>query len=122
MRLGQADFSAAVLRNYGHRCCFPGCAVTDRRFLVGSHIARWADAEHMRGSVANGLCLCLTHDRAFELGLFTLDEGFRVTIPTAGACEFGSTYVEPFIGKTITLGKIHPADEALLAHWERVGF
>ena len=54
------------------------CDVDDRRFLVGSHIARWSDNETLRGQLSNGLCLCVFHDKAFELGLFTLDEERRI--------------------------------------------
>jgi len=61
-RVGQQSFSTAVKANYGNRCCFPGCALDDARFLVGAHIARSSDAPRMRGDVSNGLCFCLVHD------------------------------------------------------------
>lgn len=78
IRQGQARFSAEVRANYGGRCCFPDCDISDDRFLVGAHIARWADAEALRGNISNGLCMCLLHDRAFEMGLFTLTADLRV--------------------------------------------
>ena len=67
-RLGQARFSENVRDNYDYRCCFPDCSATYRRFLIGAHIARWNDAPELRGQTANGLCLCLFHDKAFEFG------------------------------------------------------
>lgn len=64
-RLGQAKFSREIKKMYGNHCCFPGCQVSDSRFLVGSHIARWIDNEALRGHMGNGLCFCLVHDKAF---------------------------------------------------------
>lgn len=59
---------------------FPDCDVSDPRFLIGSHIARWADNEKLRGNLGNGLCLCLIHDKAFEVGLYTRDEPLAVFV------------------------------------------
>jgi len=55
VRIGQQQFSAAVRKNYDHRCCFPACSINDDVFLVGSHIARWAGAPDLRGNISNGL-------------------------------------------------------------------
>jgi len=63
VRLGQKDFSDNVRKNYNYQCCYPGCEIQDRKFLVGSHIARWTDAPQWRGETSNGLCLCLMHDK-----------------------------------------------------------
>ncbi|MDF3058928.1 MAG: putative restriction endonuclease [Rariglobus sp.] len=79
-RIGQKKFSDLIKSNYGSKCCFPGCDVTDADFLVGAHIARWADRIDLRGRADNGLCLCLMHDKAFEKGFFTIDENLNVKI------------------------------------------
>jgi len=120
--LGQAAFADAIKGMYNNKCCFPGCSVTDPRFLVGSHIARWSDNEGLRGNLGNGLCLCLVHDRAFELGLFSLDEKFRIFLnprerrsQTALAVE-----LEAQEGNQIRLASVLPLEDALLEHWIRV--
>ena len=77
-RIGQNSFSDSVRESYNHRCCFPQCPIAEREFLVGAHIARWSDAPSLRGKTSNGLCLCLFHDKAFELGLFTLSANYRI--------------------------------------------
>ena len=82
VRSGQSDFSKAVRKNFGHRCCFPECDVDEDALLIGAHIERWADAPSGRGEVANGPCLCALHDRAFEVGLFVLTDTFRVRVTT----------------------------------------
>ena len=79
-RLGQSKFAEKIKNLYSNKCCFPGCSISDSRFLVASHIARWADNEKLRGHLGNGLCFCLMHDKAFEEGLFTLDKQFRIIV------------------------------------------
>lgn len=76
-RVGQLEFSVIVRENYAHRCCFPGCDVDDDLLLVGAHIERWADAPTVRGNIANSLCFCALHDRAFEVGLFVLTDTYE---------------------------------------------
>ena len=123
-RVGQKNFSENVRENYGHRCCFPGCDVAEDSLLVGAHIARWADAEHLRGMTSNGLCLCLFHDRAFELGLFTLTGAFRVAVnaPKNTNSRWGAQNIVPFEGQPIHNGAVMPATESLRKHWERIAF
>ena len=121
-RLGQAKFAREVKQLYASRCCFPGCLMSDPRFLVSAHIARWSDNENLRGDLANGLCLCLLHDKAFEIGMFTLDENYRVFVnpkerngDSPLAKELTSHH-----GEQISLAEIVPSQDALLEHWIRV--
>jgi len=120
-RLGQSKFSEHIKALYDSRCCFPGCNVDDDRFVVAAHIARWSDNEALRGHMGNGLCLCLFHDKAFELGLFTLDEHHRVFVNPKEQSS-GSAVVNalvPFNGMEIRRAEITPLDDALLEHWIR---
>lgn len=96
--------------------------MADPRFLIGSHIARWSDNETLRGHLGNGLCFCLLHDKAFEIGLFTLDELFNVFVnPKQRGSE---SYINKALladhGKQISLSAVEPLDDALLEHWIRV--
>jgi putative restriction endonuclease len=124
VRLGQDAFSQAVRSNYDNRCCVPGCDVTDDAFLVGSHIARWADVPSLRGNVRNGLSLCLMHDKAFESGFFTFDGQLRVVIAKNRADDtvWIRKHLVPFAGQKIRAGSIEPSNEALQHHWFRHGF
>ncbi len=121
-RLGQAKFSREIKKLYGECCCFPGCGVSDPRFLVASHIARWADNEKLRGELGNGLCFCLVHDKAFELGLFTLDEHFKVFVNRREHRSQSpiSRNLLTHHGQQISLSEITPLEDALLEHWIRV--
>jgi hypothetical protein len=121
-RLGQAKFASEIKKLYGYRCCFPGCGMSDPRFLVASHIARWSDNEILRGQLGNGLCFCLVHDKAFELGLFTLDEQFRVFVsPREHSAQSPiARNLLAYHGQQISLADIEPLADALLEHWIRV--
>jgi putative restriction endonuclease len=122
-RLGQSRFSSEIKRLYGNACCFPGCGVSDDRFLVGSHIARWSDNVDLRGNMGNGLCLCVMHDRAFEIGLFSLDQHHRVFVNPRDR-KSKSVIVQALMihnGEGIRLSEVTPLDDALLEHWIRVG-
>ena len=126
VREGQQRFTTHVRYNYGHKCCFPGCTINDRHFLVGAHIARWADVPELRGSISNGLCFCLMHDRAFEKGLFTLDAEFKVVVNSdhnlVKTSDWCATNLIPAAGLTISVGRILPAEGAIKCHWARIGF
>lgn len=118
-RCGQTQFSDAVKNNYSGQCCFPDCQINDRRFLVGSHIARWVDNPEKRGNVSNGLCLCAFHDKAFEAGYFSLDNNYKIIVSKKLAVresEVFQTLLLPFAGKQIALGVITPDNESLAEH------
>ncbi len=121
-RLGQAEFSRGVKMLYEHKCCFPECDVNDPRFLIGSHIARWSDNERLRGQLGNGLCLCVFHDKAFELGLFTLDEHLNVYLNPREALR-DSRVMSRLLhaaGQPIRKVGLPPLYEALYEHWNRI--
>lgn len=122
-RLGQQAFSQNVRDNWKGRCCFPGCDISDKRFLVGSHIARWADVPALRGRTDNGLCLCLLHDKAFEVGAFTLNANHRIVV---GKKEPEGSWLHILVassnGKSIAPASITPCSEALNHHWTTHGF
>jgi len=42
--------------------------------LQAAHIVRWSESPRNRANPRNGLCLNPLHHRAFDLGLFTIDE------------------------------------------------
>ena len=118
-RNGQSQFAESVKANYHYQCCFPDCPVNDRNFLIGSHIARWVDNPERRGQTANGLCFCPLHDKAFELGYFSLDDEYRVIISkdaAQGRSGVFRQYIEPYGGRQIKSGNISPDNEALNEH------
>ena len=119
-RVGQATFAANVKNNYNNQCCFPNCEISDENFLIASHIARWSDNVEKRGDTANGLCLCPVHDRAFEIGYFSLDDNYRICVD--GKDNYSQVFKEcisQYVGMKISKGRINPDKEALKEHRKR---
>jgi putative restriction endonuclease len=120
-RLGQDEFSDNVRRNYGGKCAFPGCEISEQRFLRASHIARWADVPELRGRASNGLCLCLMHDAAFEAGLFTVTKELLIWVNPARAAgsAWAAAALYPRQGEHIRGAAEPPSLDALAHHWIR---
>jgi putative restriction endonuclease len=74
----QRFFRSAVLNTYDQRCALTGLAVP--ALLNASHIIPWSVDEHRRADPRNGLCLNALHDRAFDRGLITFDEHWRMVL------------------------------------------
>jgi putative restriction endonuclease len=67
-----------VLSAYNTTCCISGLA--HPAFLVASHIVPWRSDAKNRLNPRNGLCLSLLHDKAFDLGLLTIDIHHHVVL------------------------------------------
>lgn len=79
-RVNQGYFRTSLLENYNHRCCLTGISID--QLLIASHIKPWKDADPRteRTSPSNGLLLNAFHDRAFDKGLITLNDEYRVIV------------------------------------------
>jgi putative restriction endonuclease len=80
-RAGQGFFRQAVLSSYRNACCVTGLAVPE--LLIASHIVPWKASREHRLNPRNGLCLSNLHDRAFDRGLISFDEDFRLLVGNA---------------------------------------
>ena len=80
-RIKQNFFRRAVLASYRGRCCMSG--LSEPRLLIASHIVPWSKDKANRLNPSNGLCLSAIHDRAFDKGLITLTDDFRVVLSGA---------------------------------------
>ena len=77
-RIKQSFFRRAVLSSYRGRCCMSG--LSEPRLLVASHIVPWSKDKANRLNPSNGLCLSAIHDRAFDKGLITLTDDFKIVV------------------------------------------
>jgi hypothetical protein len=77
-RIKQHFFRRAVLSSYRGRCCMSG--LSEPRLLIASHIVPWSQDKTNRLNPSNGLCLSAIHDRAFDKGLITLSDDFRIVV------------------------------------------
>jgi len=81
VRVNQNFFRAAVLASYNKCCCITGIQIPE--LLIAGHIIPWSKDEKNRMNPANGLCLNLLHDKAFDRGLITITPDFKVRISRA---------------------------------------
>lgn len=77
-RIKQHFFRRAVLSSYRGRCCMSG--LSDARLLIASHIVPWSKDKANRLNPSNGLCLSAIHDRAFDKGLISLGDDFKIVV------------------------------------------
>lgn len=122
VRLGQSYFRSAVLSAYNNRCCISGLAVP--KLLIASHIVPWSEDPHNRLNPTNGLALSALHDRAFDLGLLTIDESYRVVVSSKISYsndQFFDVSIKSFHGKSIVLpDKSSPQAKFLAMHRETI--
>lgn len=116
-------FRTAVLSAYDYQCCVTG--ITDTRFLVASHIKPWAEDEHNRLNPRNGLCLSTFYDRAFDIGLITFADDYRLMVSSELEKQQSNNHIrETFLersGSTIELpDKFSPSPEFMRWHRERL--
>jgi len=78
VRLTQRFFRDSVLASFNEKCCITGNPIP--ALLEAAHILPWSASPETRVNPRNGLCLSRVHHTAFDLGLITLDEAYRVVI------------------------------------------
>ncbi len=77
----QSFFRSTVLAAYGDTCAISGLAVAE--LLNASHIIPWSQDEKRRADPTNGVALNALYDRAFDRGLISFDERFRVLVSSS---------------------------------------
>ncbi|MFB8830733.1 HNH endonuclease [Azotobacter sp. CWF10] len=118
-RIKQQFFRRAVLGSYVGRCCMSG--LSEPRLLIASHIVPWRQDPANRLNPANGLCLSALHDRAFDQGLLSLDDEYRILLaePLCRAVDpFVRQVLQPLAGRPIALPERF-LPEARFVAWHR---
>ena len=78
-RVNQDYFRRNLLANYRGACCLTRIDTT--ALLVASHIKPWGKSAPAERTVSsNGILLNALHDKAFDKGLITLDDQYRVRV------------------------------------------
>jgi putative restriction endonuclease len=78
VRINQSLFRRIVLSNFNNQCCITGIAISE--LLVASHILPWSKDKNNRLNPKNGLALNTLHDKAFDNGLITVTEEFKIKV------------------------------------------
>jgi hypothetical protein len=74
----QRAFSDRVKKNYEGRCAISG--ISTKGFLIGAHIVPWSKDTKSRLDPANGICLSVLFDKAFELGHITIEDDLTIRV------------------------------------------
>ncbi len=77
-RINQSDFRQRILASYNEKCCITGIDIPT--LLIASHIIPWAENATERLNPQNGLCLNSIHDKAFDKGLLTITDDYKVKL------------------------------------------
>jgi len=123
-RLVQSFFRDAVLSSYDFKCAI--CSFDLPEFLSASHIIPWSQNVERRADPRNGLSLCAMHDRAFDRGVLSLDDSFKVLLATRARLHSSESRLHLVAlieaeGRMISLPKrFAPDPEALSYHREHI--
>jgi predicted restriction endonuclease len=118
-RIKQTFFRRAVLSSYRGRCCMSG--LSEPRLLIASHIVPWSKDKANRLNPSNGLCLSAIHDRAFDKGLITITDDFKIVVSKELKQKKESFVTEvllPLDGQTIELPERFVPQQEFIA-WHR---
>jgi len=114
-RIKQTFFRRAVLASYRGRCCMSG--LSEPRLLIASHIVPWSKDKANRLNPSNGLCLSAIHDRAFDQGLITLSDDWKIVLSEELRKRdepFVQSVLKPLEGRAIEIPDRFVPDSAFL--------
>ena len=120
VRIGQRFFREAVLTAYNHRCCVTGLA--HDALLFASHIKPWKDSDPKteRANPRNGLCLSPLYDKAFDAGLMTVDDEYRInfssTVLSSTQAEVADRFFRCYQGKQLSLPDRFTPEQQFFEH------
>ncbi len=121
VRVGQSFFRNTVLSAYNGKCCVTG--LSDKRLLVASHIVPWREDEFNRLNPRNGLLLSMLHDKAFDLGIITINDDMTILVSKKNVVcdDYFKNSIGFYDGRQITLPeKFKPHTDFLVYHRENI--
>lgn len=77
-RVNQNFFRAMILSNYEGKCAITRIDIS--QMLFASHIVPWSQNIENRLNPANGICLSAHFDTAFDKGLISFDNNYRLLL------------------------------------------
>ncbi len=96
-RVNQNFFRKAILVSYRNTCCITG--INHPNLLVAGHILPWSVDEKNRMNPRNGLCLNTLHDRAYELGLISIDGDYKIHVSEKSLSSMGQESFDAYFGR-----------------------
>ena len=98
-------FKREIPKKYNNTCCISGMkidATISVSMLDACHIVPWS--ESYNDTISNGVALCPNLHRAFDRGLISIDDNYKVLVKNSFKEDSTSSYqIKPFNGKHIIL-------------------
>ncbi|PLX05202.1 MAG: hypothetical protein C0594_08065 [Marinilabiliales bacterium] len=119
-------FKRQIPKLYNYSCAITGMkveSVGNISLIDACHIVPFAESHN--DTVSNGIALCPNMHRAFDRGLISIDENYRVLVSDIFIENYTSYSIHQFEGKEIHLPEIsryYPAQENLEKHRQRFNF
>lgn len=117
-RVNQSYFRNSLMQNYLHTCCITGIQIPT--LLIASHIKPWNVSTPVEKTAAsNGLLLNAFHDRAFDQGLISIDDDYRIIVNHSKVrhSDANDKWIYDFEGRKITLPSVgQPSHEFIEYH------
>ena len=121
-RVNQSYFRNSLLRNYHDTCCITGLQIPE--LLIASHIKPWkASTPTEKTAASNGLLLNAFHDRAFDQGLISIDDDYRIMVnhDKVQHSDINDKWLYDFEGLEIALPTISkPSHEFIEYHHKHI--
>ena len=121
-RVNQSYFRNSLLQNYHGTCCITGMQIP--KLLIASHIKPWkASTPNEKTAASNGLLLNAFHDRAFDQGLISIDDDYRIMVnhDKVRHSDINDRWLYDFDGHEISLPAIsQPSHEFIEYHHKHI--
>ena len=120
IRVNQNVFRQIVLANYDRKCALTGIDLPE--LLVASHIIPWSENEKERLNPENGICLSMLYDKAFDRGLISFSNEYKVLFSSRLKENIGkqyyNLYFSPIESAELTIPKKYHINQKFL-EWHR---
>jgi putative restriction endonuclease len=93
-RVNQNVFRQIVVANYSGKCAITGIDIPE--LLVASHIIPWAENEKERLNPENGVCLSVLYDSAYDKGLISINEEYKILLAATLKKKIKSDYYNKY--------------------------
>jgi putative restriction endonuclease len=118
-------FKKTIPRIYNYTCCISGMRIIagDIQMIDACHIVPFSESHD--DTITNGISLCPNLHRAFDRGLLSIDEHYKVVLKPFAESDNNIYSIKQFEGKEIILPanrEYLPLQENLERHRVRFGF
>jgi putative restriction endonuclease len=95
-RINQTFFRRALLSSFNSTCCITKLEIP--ALLIASHIKPWSVCnESEKTDPRNGLLLNVFHDKAFDLGYFTINSRFEIVVSSKVVTYYNNKFCDEWL-------------------------